>query len=347
MKKRNLAGRLLAILLVALLVPAMTACSAKDGDQQTEQSGTGSVTSDEPQNEEEALALYRELMEQENKILSENTDLWEKVYLEADKGMAMLEDGKNYGEFLLKTIEAAKDQFTEEELKTLQSEAEKISELESRLTMLEEKYPEVAQKYLDSAMNMEADSDDPDGGMSMPADSNGDGNDSSDNSKETSSDDSNTQKFPGFEGKDLDGNEVKSSELFAGNAVTVVNFWFTTCGPCVGELSELDALNKELEGKGGALIGVNAFTLDGNENEIAEAKDVLSKNGAAYQNVYFASDSEAGKFTMNIYAYPTTYVVDRNGNLVGDPIVGAITEKKQKKMLEDLIDQALAADQQQ
>ena len=50
---------------------------------------------------------------------------------------------------------------------------------------------------------------------------------------------------------------------------------------------------------------------------------------------------------MNIYAYPTTYVVDRNGNLVGDPIVGAITEKKQKKMLEDLIDQALAADQQQ
>lgn len=336
MKKRNLAGRLLAILLVALLVPAMAACSAKDGDQQTEQkeqteqSGTGSVTSDEPQNEEEALALYRELMEQENKILSENTDLWEKVYLEADKGMAMLEDGKNYGEFLLKTIEAAKDQFTEEELKTLQSEAEKISELESRLTMLEEKYPEVAQKYLDS-------------GMSMPADS----DDSSDNSKETSSDDSNAQKFPDFEGKDLDGNEVKSSELFAGNAVTVVNFWFTTCGPCVGELSELDALNKELEGKGGALIGVNSFTLDGNENEIAEAKDVLAKNGAAYQNVYFASDSEAGKFTMNIYAYPTTYVVDRNGNLVGDPIVGAITEKKQKKMLEDLIDQALAADQQQ
>lgn len=336
MKKRNSAGRLLAILLVALLVPAMAACSAKDGDQmterteqteKTEQSETGSVTSDEPQNEEEALALYKELMEQENKILSENTDLWEKVYLEADKGMAMLEDGKNYGEFLLKTIEAVKDQFTEEELKTLQSAAEKISELESRLTMLEEKYPEVAQKYLDSGMSMEADSDD--------------------SSTETSSDDSNAQKFPDFEGKDLDGNEVKSSELFAGNAVTVVNFWFTTCGPCVGELSELDALNKELEGKGGALIGVNSFTLDGNENEIAEAKDVLAKNGAAYQNVYFASDSEAGKFTMNIYAYPTTYVVDRNGNLVGDPIVGAITEKKQKKMLEELIDQALAADQQQ
>lgn len=110
MKKRNSAGRLLAILLVALLVPAMAACSAKDGDQKTEQtekteqSETGSVTSDEPQNEEEALALYRELMEQENKILSENTDLWEKVYLEADKGMAMLEDGKTTVNFCLRPL---------------------------------------------------------------------------------------------------------------------------------------------------------------------------------------------------------------------------------------------------
>ena len=77
---------------------------------------------------------------------------------------------------------------------------------------------------------------------------------------------------------------------------------------------------------------------------IAEAKEVLAKKGATYQNVYFASDSEAGKFTSNILAYPTTYVVDRNGNIVGEPIVGAITEKKQAETLQKLIDQALAAD---
>ena len=109
-------------------------------------------------------------------------------------------------------------------------------------------------------------------------------------------------------------------------------------------LSELDALNKELAKKGGALIGVNTFTLDGDEAAISEAKDVLAKKGATYQNVYFASDGEAGKFTTNIFAYPTTYVVDRNGNIVGDPIVGAITEKKQAETLQKLIDQALAAD---
>mgnify|MGYP000494341372 FL=1 len=152
------------------------------------------------------------------------------------------------------------------------------------------------------------------------------------------------QKFPTFEGKDLDGNTVKSDELFSANSVTVVNFWFTTCNPCVGELSELDALNKELAKKGGSLIGVNTFTLDGDEAAISEAKDVLAKKGATYQNVYFDSDGEAGKFTTNIFAYPTTYVVDRSGNIVGKPIVGAITEKKQAETLQKLIDQALAAD---
>ena len=137
---------------------------------------------------------------------------------------------------------------------------------------------------------------------------------------------------------------MKSDELFSANAVTVVNFWFTTCNPCVGELAELDGLNQELAQKGGALIGVNAFTLDGDEGAISEAKDILTKKGVTYQNVYFPSDSEAGKFTANIFAYPTTYVVDRSGNIVGDPIVGAITDKRQAQTLQERIDQVLAAD---
>ena len=137
---------------------------------------------------------------------------------------------------------------------------------------------------------------------------------------------------------------MKSDELFSGNAVTVVNFWFTTCNPCVGELAELDALNKELAEKGGALIGVNTFTLDGDKAAIADAKDVLAKKGATYQNIYFGSGGDAGKFVENVFAYPTTYVVDRNGNIVGDPIVGAVTGKTQAEALQAQIDKALAAD---
>ena len=302
-----------ALLLAALLVLSLAACGTKDNDKKADMSSNDSAMTDEPKNAEEALALHKKLLEQENAILSENTELWEKVFMEADKGMVMIEDGKNYGEFLLDTVEAAKEQFTDKEYTWLKESATEISNIENKLTALEEKYPEI----VDDAMN----------GNMMAA-----------------PDDGSMQKFPAFEGKDLDGNMVKSDELFSGNAVTVVNFWFTTCNPCVGELAELDALNKELAGKGGALIGVNTFTLDGDEAAISEAKDVLAKKGATYQNVYFASDGEAGKFTTNIFAYPTTYVVDRNGNIVGDPIVGAITEKKQAETLQKLIDQTLAAD---
>ena len=290
--------KLTALLLAALMVLSLAACGAK-GDSKTENSGDTAQT-------EEAAATYKSLMDRENEILAENTELWEKVFLAADKGMTMQEDGKNYGDFLLDTIESAKDQFSDEEYALLKKSAQEISEIENKLTELEKQHPEI---------------------LNEETDANGD-----------------VQKFPSFEGKDLDGNEVKSDELFSANAVTVVNFGFTTCSPCVGELGDLDALNKELADKGGALIGVNAFTLDGDETAIADAKDVLAKKGATYQNVYFDSSSAAGAFTSNIFAFPTTYVVDRNGNIVGEPIVGAITEKNQAETLQSLIDQAIAAD---
>ena len=315
------AKKILALLLGAMMLLALAACGAKDNDKQADMSGDSSAMTGEPKTAEEALTLHKELLERENALLSENAELWEKVFMAADKGMTIQEDGKNYGDFLLDTVEAAKEQFTDKEYEWLKESATEISNIENKLTELEEKYPEIMQKSMD-------------GDMSMPA-----GSDTS-----APPDDGSMQKFPAFEGKDLDGNTVKSDELFSANAVTVVNFWFTTCNPCVGELAELDALNKELAEKGGSLIGVNTFTLDGDETAISEAKDLLAKKGATYQNVYFDSDGEAGKFTTNIFAYPTTYVVDRNGNIVGEPIVGAITEKKQAETLQKLIEQALAAD---
>ena len=307
--------KIITLLLALVLAAGTVACGAKQAERNED-------TDKEPQTAEEAAALYDELMAQENAIQAENTELWEKVFLSADKGMAMMEDGKNYGEFLLSTIEAAKEQFTDEEYELLKEKATEIKNIEDRLAALEGKFPSL------SGTSAE------DGSMSVPA-----GSDMT-----TPPDDGSMQKFPAFTGKDLDGNDVDSSTLFSANAVTVVNFWFTTCNPCVGELGELDALNKELVEKGGALIGVNTFTLDGDESAIAEAKDVLAKKGATYQNVYFDSDGEAGKFTTNIFAYPTTYVVDRNGNIVGDPIVGAVTEKNQAEALQAQIDKALAAD---
>ena len=351
--------KLMTLLLAVVLVLSLAACGAKGGDHMD-------GMDNEPKNAEEAAAMHKELTAQEAAILAENTALWEKVFMAADKGKIMMEDGKNYGDFLLETINAAKDQFSADELKLLQSEAEKIRDIGNKLAALEEKYPEIVQKSLDSDMNMPADKDMdtmPDGGSKDNKTDGGNtgnktdsgstgntpdngsmGNKTDSGSTGKTTDDSSLPKFPAFEGKDLDGNTVKSSDLFSGKAVTVVNFWFTTCGPCVGELGDLDALNKKLSGKGGALIGINAFTLDGNEAAISDAKDVLTQSGATYQNVYFDSGSEAGKFVESIYAYPTTYVVNRSGRIVGDPIVGAITSKAQADALQAQIDKALAAD---
>ena len=312
--------KILTVLIAFLLILGLAACGmSKDSkkDEKSKGAEIAALLATEPETKDEASDLHQKLMAQETEILSKNKALWEKVFMSADKGMTMIEDGGNYGDFLLKTIEGIKEQFTADELKILKDGAEQICEIEGKLTVLEQKFPDCGKKPSE-------------GDMSVPAE----------NGKPKGNDD--LMKFPSFEGKDLDGNEVKSSTLFAGNTVTVVNFWFTTCSPCVGELPDLEALNKKLAEKGGEVIGINSFTLDGDKTAIAEAKDILAKKGASYKNIWFESKGEAGKFTSGLYSYPTTYVVDKNGNIVGGPIVGAITGGKQSEELNKLIDQAIA-----
>lgn len=313
--------RILTLLTAALLVLSLAACgTGKDSkkDDSGKKTEIAALIAAEPATADEAAELHQKLMEQENAILSQNSALWEKVFLSANKNTTMIEDGGNYGDFLLKTIEGAKDQFKSDELKLLNEGAEMIREIEGKLTILEQKFPGCGNKPSD-------------GDMSVPAE----------NGKPIEKSD--LTKFPAFDGKDLAGNEVKSSTLFGENTVTVVNFWFTTCSPCVGELAELEALNKQLAEKGGAVVGINSFTLDGDKTAIAEAKDILAKKGVSYKNIWFDSKSEAGEFTSGLYSYPTTYVVDKNGNIVGEPIVGAITGQKQAQTLQKLIDQAIAS----
>lgn len=305
MKRSNM----IMFLLILVLAFGLTACGKAKNNRETASGQTSeseTLLSAEPGDAKEAADLYQKLMQKEEDIQSANAKLWEKLFLTIDKDQVVSGDNNNYGDFLLKAIEAAKDQFTADELKILNDGAGQIREIEEKLMALEEKYPDC---------------------VKMPG--------------EGESAESGQEKFPDFQGKDLDGKDVNSNELFSGNTVTVVNFWFTTCKPCVGELADLDALNQELAQKGGAVVGINAFTLDGDEGAIAEAKEILSKKGAAYQNLWFDSDSDAGRFTAGLYAFPTTYVVDQNGNIVGQPIVGAVTSQEQMKTLHALIEQAL------
>ena len=110
--------KLMTLLLAVVMVLSLAACGAKGGEHMD-------GMDNEPKNAEEAAAMHKELTAQEAAVLAENTALWEKVFMAADKGKIMMEDGKNYGDFLLETINAAKDQFSADELKLLQGEEEK------------------------------------------------------------------------------------------------------------------------------------------------------------------------------------------------------------------------------
>ena len=258
---------------------------------------------------EEIYAQIQELADKENAIMEENLELWQKLFAAMNEKRDEIPDESNYGAYLLAALDLVKDKFTEDELKTLTEGSEKIRDLEDQIQPLQEQY---------AALQPAGDGEN--GGMndSVPA-------------------------FPAFTGKDLDGNDVDNS-IFSQNAVTVVNFWFSGCKPCVDEMDDLDALNQRIKEQGGEVIGVNTETLDGNADNIATAKKILESAGASFRNVYFDPDSEAGKFALGIMAFPTTYVVDRQGNIVGEPIMGGIDQEANMATLEKLIADAVASD---
>ena len=274
-----------------------------------------------------------EMLEAElNDVFEANMDLWDRFFGMMDKQPDM---DMSYADYLAEQLEMMKENFTEDEYKLLQQDIETIRRLDEEMDKLEEMLMQNEGMAADSDMAMESDMVTADGGMVM-------GNEGTAMADDSMEDDS-SEKFPAFEGTDLEGNPV-TSELFKENSVTVVNFWFSTCAPCIAELGELNELNEELKLKGGAVIGINADTIGGDESMIMEARSILEKKGAAYQNIHFSADSEAGKLTYSITAFPTTVVVDRSGRIVGEPILGGINNEAQMKALQDLIDEVLARD---
>ena len=151
-----------------------------------------------------------DLYQQENQLFADHKDVWDKVFGMMNKSTA--DPSGNYADYLAGTVESNKDSFTEDELKILNDDIETIREIEEKITAIEKK-------------NAASDS----------------------NSQKNNSDD--VSPFKDFSAKDFDGNSVDES-LFSKNAVTVVNFWFTGCKPCVAELSKLNELNDAIKASG-------------------------------------------------------------------------------------------------
>ena len=292
---------------VALL---LTACNGKEAADtaktQTTQteSGTESVTESGTETTEASGTKLDDLYQQENQIFADHDEVWNKVFGMMNKGTA--DPSGNYADYLADTVDSNKDSFSEDELKTLTDDIETIRKIEEQIAELEN----------DTTTSEDTDAEN--------------------NSEDAS-------PFRDFSGQDYDGNTVDES-LFSNNAVTVVNFWFTGCKPCVAELSKLNELNDAIKSMGGEVVGINTETFDANKDAIKEAASILESQGAKYRNLSIDSDSAAGKYASDIMAFPTTILVDRNGNIVGEPMLGGIDNQDNYDTLMKQIQSVIDAD---
>ena len=296
--------KVIAASLAISVLFAFTGCGNSSSTTNTKQESSSAT---ETGSTDELNKKLDDLYQQENQLFADHKDAWDKVFGLMNKNTDGDAMNENYADFLASTVESNKDSFSEEEYETLSKDIETIRGIEEEIAKLEK----------ESAAS-----------------------ESSDNASSKS--DESTGVFKGFKGKDLDGNDVDDS-LFAKNKVTVVNFWFSGCKPCVGELSKLNELNETLKEMGGEVVGINTDTLDNNEAGIKEAKEILKAQGASYKNLTFDSNSTVGKYAGNIMAFPTTVLVDKDGNIVGEPFMGGIDDQSNydqlMKQIQSVLDQ--------
>ena len=296
--------KVIAASLAISVLFAFTGCGNSSSTTNTKQESSSTT---ETGSNDELNKKLDDLYQQENQLFADHKDAWDKAFGLMNKNTAGDTKNENYADVLASTVESNKDSFSEEEYETLSKDIETIRGIEEEIAKLEK----------ESAAS-----------------------ESSDNSSSKS--DESTGVFKGFKGKDLNGNDVDDS-LFAKNKVTVVNFWFSGCKPCVGELSKLNELNETLKEMGGEVVGINTDTLDNNEAGIKEAKEILKAQGASYKNLTFDSNSTVGKYTGNIMAFPTTVLVDKDGNIVGEPFMGGIDDQSNydqlMKQIQSVLDQ--------
>lgn len=296
--------KVIAASLAISVLFAFTGCGNSSSTTNTKQESSSTT---ETGSTDELNKKLDDLYQQENQLFADHKDAWDKAFGLMNKNTAGDTKNENYADVLASTVESNKDSFSEEEYETLSKDIETIRGIEEEIAKLEK----------ESAAS-----------------------ESSDNASSKS--DESTGVFKGFKGKDLDGNDVDDS-LFAKNKVTVVNFWFSGCKPCVGELSKLNELNEKLKEMGGEVVGINTDTLDNNEARIKEAKEILKAQGASYKNLTFDSNSTVGKYAGNIMAFPTTVLVDKDGNIVGEPFMGGIDDQSNydqlMKQIQSVLDQ--------
>lgn len=143
-----------------------------------------------------------------------------------------------------------------------------------------------------------------------------------------------------FTAPTVDGGEA-TQDIFADHELTMVNIWATYCGPCLGEMPDLGALNRDYAEKGFQVVGipVDVLNSDGtiSDQQVDLAKEIAEKTGADYTHLLPSEDLlRAG--VASVSSVPTTFFLDRNGNQVGEAYLGARSRSKWEEIVNELLD---------
>ncbi len=139
------------------------------------------------------------------------------------------------------------------------------------------------------------------------------------------------------EGQDLDGININLKDQINSADITIINVWGTFCGPCKYELPDLARISEDYKDKNVSVIGIASDVFEGSQDMIDLARDIFAESGVSYPSLINNQDLSASVLA-EVMALPTTFIVDRNGQLVTDIIIGAYNYDFFAKILDQALD---------
>lgn len=146
--------------------------------------------------------------------------------------------------------------------------------------------------------------------------------------------------LPNFTAKDQDGNPY-SKEDIAKNDATVINLWFTGCSACIEEMDEVNELADELKKEDGVDFVSMCTDVNYDESTKEAYERIIKDKKPTYKALAVDYEGDMKEYLEGIFVYPTTIVVDKNGNIIGDPIEGTLVSEDQQAKLKENIKMAI------
>ena len=139
-----------------------------------------------------------------------------------------------------------------------------------------------------------------------------------------------------FKTTDLNGNEV-TQDIFKKADVSMVNIWATWCPPCKAELPDIGNLERAYREKGCAVLAICSDVTDEDDSALEEAKEIIKDSECDF--IVLKKNASLDAIYNNIQAYPTTLFFNKDGDVIGNIIIGGRSEEDFAKAFDELLEQ--------